>query len=46
MKVLLMTLAVLVAGAILAVLGLAVQQEENHRELVQLLERRQPGSLD
>ena len=32
---------ILVAGAILAVLGHAAQGEENHREVVELLERQQ-----
>jgi hypothetical protein len=37
-------IAVLVASATLAILGLAAQQEENHRELVELMER-QPVSI-
>jgi hypothetical protein len=32
-------IGILVAGAILAVLGHSAQGEENHRELVELLER-------
>ena len=35
-------IAVLVASATLAILGLAAQQEENHRELVELMERQPP----
>lgn len=35
-------IAVLIASATLAILGLAAQQEENHRELVELMERQPP----
>jgi len=35
-------IAVLVASATLAILGLAAAQEENHRKLVELMERMPP----
>jgi hypothetical protein len=35
-------IAVLIASATLAILGLAAQHEENHRELVELMQRQPP----